>query len=60
MLHKLIKGSPTGYMDAWLQTNADYLLCRADRKQDLPVLEQLGSMIWQDGNFMLFKRNKPY
>ncbi len=52
-IHDALQESSTAYMDMAAQSGADYLV--SHRLADLPQLEGLGQIIWQNASFVLVK-----
>ena len=49
--------SPTAYIDVAREIEADYVL--SHRPEDLPLLRELGAVVWQGDGFVLIRKGAP-
>lgn len=52
-----LAASPTAYIDVAREIAADYIL--SHRPEDLPLLRELGAVVWQGEGFVLVKKGLP-
>lgn len=50
----LMRQGPTGYIDAWLASDAPWLL--SHRPQDRPLVQPYGDVLWESGGWFIARR----